>query len=104
MNCNLGQQPKKTARVRRLFATALMLGCALGTASNAAAQKIASPTTPADSTPPAGKLAFLFGPGGGTPGYFFLPPGTRASRDGHRGRPRATPFHSVFRVEGGSNT
>ena len=46
MSTNPFQQARKIARVRRLFAAALVLGCALGTVTNAAAQKIASPKTP----------------------------------------------------------
>jgi hypothetical protein len=96
MNYNLGQQPKTTARVRRMFAVAIMLGCAVGTASNAAAQKIASPTTPADITPPAGNSAFLLGNGVGTQGYVCLPQGTGASWTVNAARPEATLFQTVF--------
>lgn len=99
MNDNFGQQPKKTARVRRLFAAALMLGCALGMASNAAAQKITSPTTPADITPPAGNSAFLLGHGVGTQGYVCLPQGTGASWTVNAARPEATLFQTVFGLD-----
>ena len=40
MNYNLGQQPKKTARVRSLFVAALVLGCAFGTVTQAAADDV----------------------------------------------------------------
>jgi hypothetical protein len=35
MSYNLGQQTKKTARVRSLFGAALVLACAFGTVTNA---------------------------------------------------------------------
>ena len=44
MSNNLSQQAAKTVRVRKLFVAALVLACAFGTVTNAAAQKIASPT------------------------------------------------------------
>ena len=69
MRYNLNQQLKKTARVRRLLVTALALGCAFGTVTNAAAQRITPPTTPPIITPPAGNSAFLVGHAVGTQGY-----------------------------------
>jgi len=38
MSHNLSQQTKKTARVRSLFGAALVLACAFGTVTHAAAQ------------------------------------------------------------------
>lgn len=73
---NLDQQTKKTARVRSLYVPALVLACAFGTVTNAAAQKITSPATPALITPPAGNSAFLLGHAVGTQGYICLPKGT----------------------------
>jgi len=99
MSYNLDQQLKKTARVRRLFAAALVIGCAFGTATTAAAQKIASPTTPAIITPPAGNSAFLLGHGVGTQGYVCLPtsPGASTASWTVKGaRPEATLFQSFF--------
>jgi len=96
MSYNLDQQLKKTARVRRLFAAALVIGCAFGTATTAAAQKIASPTTPAIITPPAGNSAFLLGHGVGTQGYVCLPTSTGASWTVNNARPEATLFTSIF--------
>ena len=89
---------KKTARVRRLFAATLVLGCAFGTVTNAAAQTIATPT-PADITPPAGNSAFLLGHAVGTQGYVCLPKGTGASWTVNGARPEATLFESFFGQE-----
>ena len=96
MNYNCGQQPKKTARVRTVFAAALVLGCTFGTVTHAAAQEITPPTTPADITPPAGNSAFLLGHGAGTQGYVCLPKGTGASWTVNNARPEATLFESLF--------
>ena len=96
MRYNLDQQVKKTVRVQKLFAAALMLGCALGAATHAAAQNITPPTTPDVITPPAGNLAFLEGHGVGTQGYVCLPQGTGASWTVNNARPEATLFQAVF--------
>jgi hypothetical protein len=94
---NVNQQPKETARVRSLYIAALVLACAFGTVTNAAAQKIASPTTPALITPPAGNSAFLLGRAlVGTQGYVCLPKGTGASWTVKGARPEATLFTTVF--------
>lgn len=90
------QQTKKTARVRSLFVAALVLGCAFGTVTHAVAQKIASPTTPAAITPPAGNSAFLVGHALGTQGYVCLPTSTGASWTVNGSRPEATLFTKVF--------
>jgi hypothetical protein len=96
MSYNLNQQLKKTARVRRLLVAALALGCAFGTVTNAAAQKIASPTTPPLITPPAGNSAFLLGHGVGTQGYVCLPKGAGFSWTVNNARPEATLFTNLF--------
>ena len=97
MSYNVNQQPKETARVRSLYVAALVLACAFGTVTNAAAQKIASPTTPALITPPAGNSAFLVGHAlVGTQGYVCLPKGTGASWTVKGARPEATLFTTVF--------
>ncbi|HET9376808.1 MAG TPA: DUF3455 domain-containing protein, partial [Chthoniobacterales bacterium] len=97
MSYNVNQQPKETARVRSLYVAALVLACAFGTVTNAAAQKIASPTTPALITPPAGNSAFLLGHAlVGTQGYVCLPKGTGASWTVKGARPEATLFTTVF--------
>ena len=92
MYYNLNRQLEKTARVRRLFAAALVLVCAFATAADAQTRKIASPTTPADITPPAGNFAFLEGHAAGTQGYVCLPKGTGASWTVIGARPEATLF------------
>src|SRR5712692_1241377 len=97
MDYNFSQQPKKTARVRRLYVAALAFACAFGTVTNAAAQKIASPATPAIITPPAGNSAFLLGHAlVGTQGYVCLPKGTGFSWRVNNARPEATLFTTVF--------
>lgn len=91
------QEMKKTVRVRRLFAAALMLGCALGTATHAAAQNVTPPTTPTEITPGSGNIAFLLGHGVGTQGYVCLPNGTGASWTVNGARPEAVLFEkNVF--------
>ena len=97
MSYNVNQQPKETARVRSLYVAALVLACAFGTVTNAAAQKITSPTTPALITPPAGNSAFLLGHAlVGTQGYVCLPKGSGASWTVKPARPEATLFTTVF--------
>ena len=93
MNYNVDQQMKKTARVRSLYMAALVLACAFGTVTNAAAQKITPlTTTPTLITPPAGNSAFLLGHAVGTQGYVCLPKGTGASWTVNNARPEATLF------------
>ncbi len=99
MSHNFDRQMKKTARVRRVYVTALMLACALGTVTNAAAQKIMSPATPPLITPPPGNSAFLLGHGVGTQGYVCLPKGTGASWTVKAARPEATLFTTVFGLD-----
>src|SRR5712671_6999374 len=99
MSYTFSQQTKKTARVRSLFVAALVLGCAFGTVTNAAEQKITPPTTPPIITPPAGNSAFLVGHAVGTQGYICLPTSTGASTASWTvkpARPEATLFVSVF--------
>src|SRR6266481_828767 len=96
MNYN-DQKIMKTARVRSLYVAALALACAFGTVTNAAAQKITSPTTPTLITPPAGNSAFLLGHAlVGTQGYVCLPKGAGASWTVKPARPEATLFTTVF--------
>src|SRR5256885_15797606 len=91
MNYNVDQQMKKTARVRSRYMAALVLACAFGTVTNAAAQKITPlTTTPTLITPPAGNSAFLLGHAVGTQGYVCLPKGTGASWTVNNARPEAT--------------
>ena len=92
MRYDLGLKVKNTMRVRKLLASVLVLGSALGAASHAAAQNIASPPTSDIITPPAGNVAFLLGNAVGTQGYVCLPQGTGASWTLNAARPEATLF------------
>jgi uncharacterized protein DUF3455 len=95
MNCNPDRQREKTVQVRRLFVATLVLGCAFSTATNAAAQKVTPPTTPAAITPPPSNSAFLEGHALGTQGYVCLPTSTgAASWTVNNARPEATLFES----------
>src|SRR3954447_13257512 len=96
MNYNMNHQPKKIMRVRRLLAAAVVLGCALGTASNASAQYIQSTSTPTLITPPVGNSLFLVGHALGTQGYVCLPKGAGASWTVKGARPEATLFQSLL--------
>ena len=95
MNYNLGHRPTKSARAWRLFAASLVLGCASGAISHAAAQRITPPSAPDDITPPAGNSAFLMGHAVGTQGYVCLPKGTAAAWNASA-RPEATLFFESF--------
>ncbi|MBI2686509.1 MAG: DUF3455 domain-containing protein [Acidobacteria bacterium] len=102
MTYRLDRQGNKTVRVRRLFAVALVLGCAFCTATNAAAQPIKPPDTPTLITPPVGNSLFLVGRAAGTQGYICLPtsPGaSTASWTAKPARPEATLFQSFFRKD-----
>ena len=97
MNNNYRQQHDKTMSKRKLFAAALVFGCALSTANNASAQQLTPPPTPTLITPPAGNSAFLVGHAVGTQGYVCLPtvPGaSTASWTVNAARPEATLFQS----------
>lgn len=96
MSNNPYQQARKIARGRGLFVAALVLGCALGTVTNAAAQKIASPKTPDGITPPTGNTAFLVGHAFGTQGYTCLPTSTGGTAWNTSARPEATLFVDFF--------
>ena len=99
MSYNLGQQTKKTARVRKLFAAALAIGCAFGAVALAQAQSITPPTTPSIITPPEGNSAFLLGNAVGTQGYVCLPtsPGASTASWTVKGtRPEATLSQRFF--------
>ena len=97
MNCNPGQQTKKTARVRSLFVAALVLACAFGTVTLAAAETVTPPTTPIDIAVPAGNVAFLEGHAFGSQGYVCLPTATGVnSWTVNPARPEATLFTNVF--------
>ena len=96
MSYNPDPQINKTARVRRLYAAALALACAFGTATPAAAQNLTAPPTPTLITPPVGATAFLLGRATGTQGYVCLPTKYGASWTVNGARPEATLFTSFF--------
>ena len=95
MSYNLNQQTKKTARVRSLFGAALVLACAFGTVTLAAAQ-VTPPTTPTDIAVPAGNSAFLVGHAFGSQGYTCLPTSTGGTAWNPSARPEATLFTDLF--------
>jgi Protein of unknown function (DUF3455) len=95
MSNNVCQQAGKITRVRRLFAAALVLGCAFGTVTNAAAQKVTSPKTP-DGITPVGNTAFLEGHAVGTQGYTCLPTSDGGTAWSANARPEATLSVDVF--------
>jgi hypothetical protein len=98
MSYNFNQQTKKTARIRGLYVAALVLTCAFGTVTNAAAQKVTPPVTPVLITPPEGNSAFLLGHAVGTQGYVCLPTSAGASTAAwtvNSARPEATLFQSL---------
>jgi hypothetical protein len=97
MSYNFGQQTKNTARVRTPFVAVLVLACAFGTITLAAAQTVTPPPTPAAITPPAGNSAFLVGHAFGTQGYTCLPTSTGGtSWTINPARPEATLFATFF--------
>jgi hypothetical protein len=97
MSYNFGQQAKNTARVRSLFVAALVLACALGTVTLAAAQTVTPSPTPTAITPPAGNSAVLVGHAFGTQGYTCLPTSTvGTSWTINPARPEATLFATFF--------
>jgi hypothetical protein len=95
MSHNLSQQTKKAARVRSLFAAALMFACAFATVTHAAAQ-VAPPTTPDTIAVPAGNSAYLVGHAFGSQGYTCLPTATGGTAWNPTARPEATLFSDIF--------
>ena len=97
MSNNVYQQRAKTARGRSLFVAALVLACAFGTITGAAAQGVTPPPTPSEITPPPGNSAFLEGHAFGTQGYTCLPTsGGGTSWIVNPARPEATLFAEFF--------
>ncbi len=95
MSYNFNQQTRKTARVRSLFGAALLLACAFGTVTLAAAQ-VTAPPTPSDIAVPAGNSAYLVGHAFGSQGYTCLPTSTGGTAWNPAARPEATLFASFF--------
>jgi hypothetical protein len=97
MNNKTVSQATRTARVRNFFAAALVLACAFGTVTHAAAQQVTAPTTPDTITPPVGNSAFLIGHARGSQGYTCLPtPAGGTSWTVNNARPEATLFTDIF--------
>lgn len=97
MNRRFGNQPRTAARVRALFAVALLLGCALCAVTSANAQQVTFPTTPTDITPEVGNTAFLEAHAFGTQGYICLLSITgEPSWSVNPARPEATLFVTFF--------
>ena len=96
-------QKAKITTLRKLFVSALALGCAVvAGAGQAQAQSIASPATPALITPPAGNTAFLLGRAVGTQGYVCLPTSAGAATASWTvkgSRPEATLFQRFLGVD-----
>src|SRR5258708_27238079 len=95
MSYKFNQQTTKTARVRGLFGAALLLACAFGTVTLAAAQ-VTPPPTPDDIAVPAGNSAYLAGHPFGSQGYTCLPTSTGGTAWNPPPPPPTTPFASFF--------
>ena len=94
MSYNFSQK-SKTARVRNLFAAALVLACTFGTVTHAAAQ-VTPPPTPDAIAVPAGNSPYLVGHAFGSQGYTCLPTSTGGAAWNPTARPEATLFTDVF--------
>src|SRR6266699_3540979 len=95
MSYKFNQQTPKIARVRGLFGAALLLACAFGTVTLAAAQ-VTPPITPDTIAVPAGNSAYLVGHALGSQGYTCLPTSTGAAAWNPTARPEATLFADFF--------
>ncbi len=95
MSYNFNQQTTKTALVRSLFGAALLLVCAFGTVSLAAAQ-VTPPPTPDTIAVPDGNSAYLVGHARGSQGYTCLPTNTGGTAWNPTARPEATLFADFF--------
>ena len=103
MNYNLSQQTEKTARVRSLFVAALVLACAFGTVTNAAAQRDAESCAATHSGchyAAGGKLCIFGRPCLGYVKAMFACPTARVALPGpiNAARPEATLFADCFRA------
>jgi Protein of unknown function (DUF3455) len=95
MSYGFNQQFKNIAQVRNLFAAALVLACAFGTVTTAAAQ-VTPPTTPDTIAVPAGNAAYLVGHAFGSQGYTCLPTATGGTAWNPTARPEATLFSDLL--------
>jgi len=85
----------RIARVRNLFAAALVLAGAFATVTHASAQ-VTPPTTPDLIAVPEGNSAFLVGHAFGSQGYTCLPTATGGTAWSPVARPEATLFTDLF--------
>ena len=88
-------QTFKIARVRSLFAAALVLACAFATVTHAGAQ-VTPPSVPDDIAVPAGNSAYFVGHVFGSQGYTCLPTSTGGAVWNPTARPEATLFADLF--------
>ena len=88
-------QKSKTVRVRCVFAAPLVLTCAFGTVTLAAAQ-VTPPPTPSKIAVPAGNSPYLVGHAFGSQGYTCLPTPTGGAAWNPTARPEATLFTDFF--------
>ena len=95
MSYNFSEKTNRTARVRSLFTAALVLACAFGTVTYAAAQ-VTPPTTPDTIAVPEGNSAYLVGHAFGSQGYTCLPTSTGGTAWNPTARPEATLFTDLF--------
>ncbi|HWI68963.1 MAG TPA: DUF3455 domain-containing protein, partial [Nitrospiraceae bacterium] len=89
------QQASKNAPARILFAAALVLACAFGTVTHAAAQ-VTVPNVPDTIAVPAGNSPYLVGHAFGSQGYTCLPTTTGGTAWNPTARPEATLFTDLF--------
>jgi hypothetical protein len=89
------KQTNEPTRVRSLFMAGVVLACAFGTLTHAAAQ-VTPPPTPDTISVPAGNTAFLVGHAFGSQGYTCLPTSTGGTAWNPTARPEATLFTDLF--------
>src|SRR5262249_175734 len=95
MSYNLDQKTNQNARVRNLFVAALVLACAFGTVTHAAAQ-VTPPPTPDTIAVQAGNSPYSVGHAFGPQGYTCLPTATGGTAWNPSARPEATLFSDLF--------
>jgi len=94
MSFNLGQQTKKTAQARHLFAV-IAMAFAIGAVTHAAAQ-VTPPPTPGTIAVPQGNTAYLVGHAFGSQGYTCLPTADGGTDWNPTARPEATLFTDLL--------
>src|SRR5438105_8799394 len=95
MSYKVSQSTNNFARLRKLFRATLVLACAFGTVSLAAAQ-VTPPVTPSTIAVPAGNSAYLVGHAFGSQGYTCLPTSSGGTAWNPTARPEATLFANFF--------